>query len=231
MQVDLHDQIALILGGDERLASALADGLKASGGRVLASKGLSAEAGDAAATEAIGRFGRLDMLIAIPGTLTIQAEKGSGLPLPDRGDAAEFRPLACIESALRVAEAALSNTNGRVLVLSSALGVVGARAAPRRSAMDACLLATVRSLAMRLGPAGIRVNALSLGVIAATSPPGEELVSGSAGQLSHVPTGRAGTLADVVEAALFLLDPQNSYMTGHALVLDGGWSAGYARDF
>ena len=36
--------------------------------------------------------------------------------------------------------------------------------------------------------------------------------------------------AEIADAALFLLDPENSYTTGHVLVVDGGWTAGYARE-
>ena len=36
---------------------------------------------------------------------------------------------------------------------------------------------------------------------------------------------------EIAVAALFLADPENSYMNGHILTVDGGWTAGYARDF
>jgi NAD(P)-dependent dehydrogenase (short-subunit alcohol dehydrogenase family) len=36
---------------------------------------------------------------------------------------------------------------------------------------------------------------------------------------------------EIAVAALFLADPENSYMNGHVLTVDGGWNAGYARDF
>jgi NAD(P)-dependent dehydrogenase (short-subunit alcohol dehydrogenase family) len=39
-----------------------------------------------------------------------------------------------------------------------------------------------------------------------------------------------GSRRDAV-AALFLADPENTYMNGHVLVVDGGWIAGYAREF
>jgi 3-oxoacyl-[acyl-carrier protein] reductase len=49
--------------------------------------------------------------------------------------------------------------------------------------------------------------------------------------LSHVPAQRAGSLAAVTGAALFLADPENAAMTGHVLPVEGGWLAGFARDF
>lgn len=44
-------------------------------------------------------------------------------------------------------------------------------------------------------------------------------------------SARPGTTDEIAVAALFLADPENSYMTGHVLVVAGGWTAGYARDF
>jgi NAD(P)-dependent dehydrogenase (short-subunit alcohol dehydrogenase family) len=42
--------------------------------------------------------------------------------------------------------------------------------------------------------------------------------------LDHVPLGRPATVDEIAVAALFLADPENSYMTGHVLTVDGGMS-------
>ena len=49
--------------------------------------------------------------------------------------------------------------------------------------------------------------------------------------LSHVPLGRPGAVEDIAHAALFLSAPESSYITGQILSVDGGWTAGYMRDF
>jgi 3-oxoacyl-[acyl-carrier protein] reductase len=49
--------------------------------------------------------------------------------------------------------------------------------------------------------------------------------------LAHIPLGRPAETREIAVAALFLADPENSYMNGHILTVDGGWTAGYARDF
>ena len=46
-----------------------------------------------------------------------------------------------------------------------------------------------------------------------------------------MPLGRPGPLAEVVAAVLFLCDPANTYTTGQLLAVDGGWMAGYGRNF
>ena len=49
--------------------------------------------------------------------------------------------------------------------------------------------------------------------------------------LDHIPLGRPATVDEIAVAALFLADPENSYMNGHILTVDGGWTAGYTREF
>jgi 3-oxoacyl-[acyl-carrier protein] reductase/2-deoxy-D-gluconate 3-dehydrogenase len=45
--------------------------------------------------------------------------------------------------------------------------------------------------------------------------------------MRHVPLGRPGTPREIAEGALFLASPASSYINGHCLVIDGGWTAGY----
>ena len=49
--------------------------------------------------------------------------------------------------------------------------------------------------------------------------------------MSHIPLGRPATTAEIAHGALFLAAPESSYITGHILTIDGGWTAGFARDF
>jgi NADP-dependent 3-hydroxy acid dehydrogenase YdfG len=118
--------------------------------------------------------------------------------------------------------------SGRIVSVVSALGLIPARGEGDRSANAAGIVSLTRTLAMELAPHGIAVNAVAAGAIETPVPAQQQLADRL---LSHVPAGRPGTAKDVAAAALFLVDPANSYMTGHVLAVDGGWLAGYARDF
>ena len=111
--------------------------------------------------------------------------------------------------------------NGRVVTIVSAAGLVPLRGDSARAVAQSGLVTLTRALALELGH-GVRVNAVAVGALEG---------GGDARMLSHVPLGRAGTAAEVADAVLFLVDPQNSYTTGHVLAVDGGWTAGYGRDF
>ncbi|WP_255197693.1 SDR family NAD(P)-dependent oxidoreductase [Halorarius litoreus] len=80
-----------------------------------------------------------------------------------------------------------------------------------------------RQLAIEQGPHDIRVNALNPGFIetAMTMEDGET----ADGILEQTPLGRAGQPEEVAEAALFLASDESSFVTGHNLVMDGGFTA------
>lgn len=139
--------------------------------------------------------------------------------------AADDRQL--IEAAEMHANAMAAGSGGRILFLLPAVAAMPMRRHPEFSAEAAALLTQVRTLAMRFGPK-VLVNAVGFGLVE-----GEEgtMVSGDVAMLSHTPLARAATLDEAVAAVLFLCDPLNSYTTGQMLSVDGGWNAGYGRNF
>ncbi len=116
--------------------------------------------------------------------------------------------------------AAVMSEGSRILNVASVTGLVPMRGDPS-APLQAAALALTRALALEFAHRGILVNALAV-------VPGAET---ERRMVSHIPGGQPPKVADVARAALFLLDPDNTYTTGHTLVADGGWSIGYARDF
>ena len=123
------------------------------------------------------------------------------------------------------AKAMAERGGGRIVIVLSALAGMPMRRHPEYSLDMAAALAGMRTLAMEFGPK-VLVNAVGLGTVEA-----ERLVAGDTALLSHAALGRAGTLEEAVAPILFFCDPLNSYTTGQLLAVDGGWSAGYGRNF
>jgi NAD(P)-dependent dehydrogenase (short-subunit alcohol dehydrogenase family) len=115
---------------------------------------------------------------------------------------------------------AMAESGGRIVVLLSAMASVPMRRHVDYSAMMAAAYAQVRGLAMQFGPK-LLVNTIGCGLIA----------DADGATLTHVPLGYAGSTEDISDAVLFLCDPLNSYTTGQILMVDGGWSPGYGRNF
>lgn len=121
-------------------------------------------------------------------------------------------------------EAMVERGHGRILCLVSAIAGMPMRRHADFSLRMAGVVTTVRTLAMRLGP-HVLVNAVGVGAV------GEPLVAGDEAMLSHASVKRPGSIAEVVNTALFFADPLNTYTTGQMLAVDGGWTAGYGRNF
>ena len=94
-----------------------------------------------------------------------------------------------------------------------------------------------KAMALELSPHGILVNGIAPG---STLTEGTRQLFYAEGgvfhdsvkqMLAHIPLGRPGEVREIAVAALFLADPDNSYMNGHMLTVDGGWTAGFAREF
>lgn len=87
------------------------------------------------------------------------------------------------------------------------------------AAIKGAITNLTRFMASRLGPEGVRVNTVSPGGVAADQP--EQFVEQYE---ERTPLGRMATPEDVVGAVVFLLSDAGQYVTGHNLVVDGGWT-------
>ncbi len=109
---------------------------------------------------------------------------------------------------------------GRVINVVSHSGVSGNRGQVNYSAAKGGLIAATKALAKELAGRGITVNAVCPGLIDT-----EMLASvDRAAMLARVPLGRIGRPEEVAGAVGFLASEQASYITGHVLRVDGGFS-------
>lgn len=113
---------------------------------------------------------------------------------------------------------------GRIINISSIVGLSGYRGLSVYSATKAGLDGFTRSLARELGARNITVNSIAPGYL--TTEMTEELDERQQKQIiGRTPMGRMGTVHDVSGAALFLAGEKSDFITGQVLVVDGGISA------
>jgi NAD(P)-dependent dehydrogenase (short-subunit alcohol dehydrogenase family) len=131
----------------------------------------------------------------------------------------------------------IARGGGRIVNIASVMGLVPARLQSGFVAAKAGVINLTRSMALELAQHNILVNAVAPGstLTAATERfiygPGGAYSDKAQSLLSHIPLGRPGKVEEIASAVLFLVAPEASYVTGTTLVVDGGWTAGYIRDW
>lgn len=118
---------------------------------------------------------------------------------------------------------AMAASGGGAMVFVAS--VSGITSAPRHSAYGAAkagLMAYVRSIAVELGPAGVRANCVAPGVVWTPRVSGYLGEAGRTRQGANTPLGRVALPADIAAAILFLASDLAGYVTGQTLVVDGG---------
>jgi NAD(P)-dependent dehydrogenase (short-subunit alcohol dehydrogenase family) len=120
------------------------------------------------------------------------------------------------------------NAQGAIVNIVSVAARMGRVKGSAHSASKAGLIMLTQTLAMELGPHGIRANAIAPGLIDTESQRAEAVISSVYKQayVREIPLGRLGEPNEIADAAMFLCSDKARWITGHTLFVDGGFMAG-----
>jgi len=260
VKVNLDGQVALVTGAGGAIGRAIAKALASNGARVACTD-IDADAAREAAADCPGsaalrmdvtdeaevghavdetlrRFGRLDILVNNAGVNTTAHRVTI-----DQFPTAEWERILRVDLtgiflvARAGAKAMLARKSGRIINIASVLGIVPARLQSPYIAAKAGVVNLTKAMAIELGSQGILVNCIAPGSILTEATrrlfydEGGKMHDRVQAHLAHIPLGRPGSCDEIASAALFLAAPESSYVNGAILPVDGGWLAGYIREF
>ncbi len=177
---------------------------------------------DSAVEQVIARFGRIDILVNNAGIT--QPRKTVDISIADYNavlDVSLRGTLLCSQAVIPVME---RQRSGSIICISSVSaqrggGILGG---PHYSAAKAGVLGLARAMARELGPAGIRVNCITPGLIATDIIKGKLNEDRKVELAESIPLGRLGHPDDVAGACIFLGSDLSAYCTGVTLDVNGG---------
>lgn len=176
-------------------------------------------------------FGRLDLMVPNAGVANVA-------PILET-DLAAWRRVTSVNldgvflSIRYAAPAIIASGGGSIVSIASVTGTTGSALIASYAAAKAAVINLTETAATELRDHGVRVNAVAPGFIAtelvtsnaATFERYLGLADGDFGPVVESKQGRFGTVDDVSRAVAFLADPQQSWVTGSCLTLDGGLTA------
>jgi len=131
----------------------------------------------------------------------------------------------CMQAEL---EYMLEHGGGRIVNTASVAGIEGAKNLPAYVASKHAAMGLTRTAALEYGAKGVRINAVCPGPI--RTPMLEKIMESNSrmeqAAINAVPVKRLGEPQDIAEAAVWLCTSRADFVNGHALVVDGGMTAG-----
>lgn len=233
-------RVVLITGGSRGIGLACAERFKALGDHVAVTYNSSpppegffgvqcdvtdAEQVDAAFSAVEAEFGGpVEILVSNAGvtrdTLLLRMSEDDFASVIDANLTASYRVTK------RAARGMLKARKGRIVLMSSVVGLLGAPGQANYAASKAGLVGLARSLARELGSRGITVNVVAPGPVATdmTAALGEDRL---ADIVAAVPLERAATPDEIAGAVAFLASADAAYITGAVIPVDGGLGMGH----
>ncbi len=237
----LAGKVALITGAASGLGEACGETFRAEGASVV---GLDLKGADlevdvrdepavaAALGEVVERHGRLDVVVNAAGV-------AGGGPVHQL-DAGEWDRVVGVnlKGTFLVCKHALApmmrQRSGSIINLASVEGIEGTEGGSAYNASKGGVVLLTKNMAIDYGRLGVRVNCICPGFI--DTPMFRSVMDGPGmapyrdEYRKHHKLGRFGRPSEIAGAALFLASEDASFVTGHALVVDGGFTAGWRTD-
>ena len=237
----LAEKVALVTGGGKGIGAAISRALAEMGARVTvnyrsdsgAAEGIAREIGgtavrcdvsDGRAFQAmIKEIGRIDILVnnagAVRDKLLLRMTEEDWNDIIATDLTAAFHTTKAT-----LAGGMLRNRWGRIVNMSSVVGITGNPGQANYAAAKAGLIGFTKAIAKEVGSRGITCNAVAPGYVR-TELTGGSLTDEMVAELvKFTPLQREGTPEDVAAAVAFLCSPAAGFITAHTLVVDGGLS-------
>ena len=180
--------------------------------------------------QTVGRFGRVDVMVNNAAVFnhksileTTEEDWDSLMAVNLRG---VF--LCCKRAIMQMSrQEPVNEVRGRIINVSSQHGMVGPPSSFSYGVSKGGVVQMTRQLAVDYAKEGILVNAVAPGRIVTGTHPGDDDLASAAFDYSRsrTPFPRLGQVEDVAGAALFLASDDCSFVSGHNLLVDGGWMA------
>lgn len=233
------DHVVLVTGGNRGIGRAIAERFVADGYRVAvtARSGegpegtltvradvTDAAAVDAAFTQVEQELGPVDIVVANAGItrdmLLLRMSEA------DFDDVVATNLGGAFRVVKRASKGMLRGRWGRVVLISSVVGLYGSPGQINYASSKAGLVGFARSLTRELGARGITANVVAPGFIETDMTEAVRNKAGDFIQKKLIPARRLGKPEDIAAAVVFLAGPGASYITGQVLTVDGGLSLG-----